>query len=326
MLPYFKIPKITRAQERRKEQELRAIIKTLARNKLKSDGKVFAPFNTIIVKSEPPEDLLTAKDWFSDLIECTPPWIYMDINHYVQKDPYFKGMEEWEGYDLAIFHAFGKSSTNHGWLKAWPKLRISEWNKEWEKTTDNRLSNFTKKSERKFCTFFRAKLADERHVWISDLGNKHHYVVNQLDNNTLLFPKFNNYADVFWIDALDFQIIKTNKKKIELFVQDSIVFIADKFSVENGIWEKVSTSGDDINALLTNGTDKDFFFNKVGDHFQSAFSSAAWSDSHFEISTLSKIFACNGSIPLRGKLKTSTIAMLYKLQKNGYVQLANRDL
>ena len=108
MLPYFKIPKITLAQERRKEQELRAIIKTLARNKMKSPNdskrsersfKRLVPFDVINVKREPPPHLLTflsssllsVQDWFSDLamhLDDDQKW---KMAKNLNTDPYLDG-------------------------------------------------------------------------------------------------------------------------------------------------------------------------------------------------------------------------------------------
>jgi len=338
MLPYFKIPKITRAQERRKEQELRAIIKTLARNKMKSAGKVFAPFNTIIVKREPPAHLLTAKDWFSDLMGClllesiySHDTTYDDLKAYIMADPYFEGDSAYDGYFSSAFDIDVESNIDeHGWKNAWPKKHV----KDWAGLTTEEVSklHFGIANELKNFNFSKGVLSNGAEVWICEItrnGQSYSYVLNKKINGKFLLPSFHDKDeddDVFFIHKKkDIRYISDQEEKT-IKVRRSIIFVDDQFSDNNHLWEIQETQGLTVVALILDpSSQKEYFLNQIGSDFLEALKSSAWEDGYFQQATLSKIFTIEEEMELREKLKPSTIAMLYKLQKNGYVQLVNGD-
>jgi len=332
MLPYFKIPKITRAQERRKEQELRAIIKTLARNKmkvpnkLKSAGKVFAPFNTIIVKSEPPPHLLTAQDWFSDLAVNLDDEQKQEMAKVLDQDPYFSAFDlSIDGdYDIHLFdvHSDGYSSY-HGYMSNWSHYSILDVYGKVHSFLSESVFMDTDSSRQS--GFSQVHLKDGRIAWVCRILDLY-YVLNILKNGKCLVQGRNKHG-IFFIDDEDIKLPSDGKLEYEeKFVVNGVyTAIADKHIEEGNTWTITGREDGSIQAELSEpNSEIEHFLNEIGRNLTTAINSTVWSDSLFRKDTLAQIFAITDEIDIHTGLKPSTIAMLYELQDLGYLELQER--
>jgi len=326
MLPYFKISKITRAQERRKEQELRAIIKTLARHKLKSPNdskrsersfKRLVPFDAIIVKSQPPAVLLTAQDWFSDLAVNLDDKQKWKMAENLNTDPYFDGFTMYgadhNDYFRHSFHVREPTeSTNHGHLYAWTHYSVLDLPDE-----DDSYSFLSESCT--YMGFSKVTLKNLKEAWVCCF-NDLNYVLNKLvDGGRLVSYHYDK--DVFFIDKKDI-FLQENLKYDKKFLVNEIFTAIANFNIENGnIWDLSNVDGPYIDAeLVTPNSTTEYLLNQIAVDLI-PITNGNWSDSFFQPNTLAKIFSVGDIDITEYGLKRSTIAMLYKLQDLGYLKL-----